>query len=354
MIIISNLLSLGLSVVALTAAQQTQSTATRPAWTPPTLPGECKLIGASHAMTFAPGAPKHNTLVTTGDPETRRFIVYVPSTYSPLTEKYPVVYMLHGTSQTAQISMNKTTWNQAAETLGFIAVYPEALPYLLVDGTVTTKWHTDEVEEHVVDPSELPMADDALFIRELHNTIATHLSVDCDRIYASGFSNGGGFVKTKMHVELADIFAATTGAGGIGLAGLPSDIYPANMQDFRPHFGVVGTIDDKVQAKCVAAGDLLPGELLPRTIVDVIATPCMWDPLNAYASGIGLDASMYTASEHPTYTQFIWNTVVLAQPGPREYRFRILPNMVHEYPSGTNYPTDYVPIFYMWMSQFTR
>ncbi len=40
--------------------------------------------------------------------------------------------------------------------------------------------------------------------------------------------------------------------------------------------------------------------------------------------------------------------------GPREYRFRVLPAMTHEYPSGTNYPTDYVPIFYAWMSQYTR
>lgn len=315
----------------------------------------CSFVGASHAMTFVPGANATNTFVTSADPETRKFIVRVPSTYSVLHAPYPVVYMLHGTGQTAQNILNNTTWNHAGEVYEFIAVYPEALPYLLLDGTTRTKWHTDEVAAHVVDPSELPMADDVVFLRELHNTLGSHLNIDCDRIYASGFSNGGAFVKTKIHVNLGDIFAATTSAGGIGLGdGMPADFYPTNGLDFRPHFEVVGTLDDKKQANCVAAGDLLPGELLPRAIADVVATPCMWDPLNLSAEALGLDPVMYAAVEYPAFTQFVWDTAVLPGPGPREYRFRILPNMTHEYPSGTNYPTDYVPIFYQWMSQYTR
>ena len=46
--------------------------------------------------------------------------------------------------------------------------------------------------------------------------------------------------------------------------------------------------------------------------------------------------------------------VLLPGPGPTEYRFRILPNLTREYPSGTNDSTDYVPILYDWMMQFRR
>jgi len=321
---------------------------------PPVLKDPCSFVGASHTLAFTPGATITNTFVTASDPDTRRFLIYVPSTYSAQHAPYPVVYMHHGTGQTAQNSVNNTTWNHAAEVLEFIAVYPEALPYLLVDGTTRTKWHTDEVEEHVVDPSELPMADDVLFLRELHNTLGANLNIDCHRIYATGFSNGGAFVKTKLHVDLWDVFAATTSAGGIGLGGGTAvENYPTNSVDFRPHFEVVGTLDDKKLDNCIAAGDLQPGDLLPRHVVDVVATPCMWDPLVLFTESLGLDAAQYATSESQAFTQFLWSTPVLGA-GPREYRFRILPGMTHEYPSGTNYPTDYVPIFYAWMSQYTR
>jgi poly(3-hydroxybutyrate) depolymerase len=315
----------------------------------------CAFTGASHSMSFVPGANAINTFVTTADPELRKFIVYVPSTYSWLHAPYPVVYMFHGTGQSAQIAINKTTWNHAAEVGDFIAVYPEALPYLLLDGTVRTKWRTDAVEDFVVDPSELPMADDTLFVRELQNTLIMHLNVDCERVYASGFSNGGGFVKTELRVDLADIFAATTSAGGIGASGgVASDYFPANGVDFRPHFEIVGTKDDKKIANCVAAGDLAPGDILPRHVVDIVATPCMWDPLTLFAEGVGLDPAIYATIENASFTQFLWSTVVMPGPGPTEYRFRVLPNLTHEYPSGTNYPTDYVPLFWFWMSQYTR
>jgi hypothetical protein len=347
--------TLWIACAALAGTQSTQHATSQAPAAPRTARPLCSFVGASHPMTFVPGANTTNTFVTSADPDLRKFIVHVPSSYSAAHAPYPVVYMLHGSNQTAQIILNNTTWNHAAEEYGFIAVYPQALPYLLLDGTTQTKWHTDEVAAHAVDPSDLPMADDVVFLRELHNTLGNTLNIDCDRIYASGFSNGGAFVKTKIHVDLADIFAATTSSGGIGLGdGTASDFYPTDGFSFRPHFEVVGTLDDKKQANCVAAGDLLPGQLLPLAIANVIATPCMWDPLNLFVQALGLDPALYAAVEYPAFTQFVWDSAVLPGPGPREYRFRILPGMTHEYPSGTNYATDYVPIFYHWMSQYTR
>lgn len=306
-------------------------------------------------MDFAPGANTTNTFVSTGDPEVRKFIVYLPTTYQPQLGPYPVVFMLHGSGQSARLIKNRTTWNQAAEVFDFIMVYPEALPYLLLDYTTQTKWATDNTAENVVHPSELPMADDVLYLRELFNTLGAHLNIDCERVYASGFSNGGAFVKSKIRVHLADIFAATTNAAGIGLPiSIPSDFYPENGVDFRPHFEVVGNWDDKKLTNCVNAGDLDPGESLPRLLVDIMATPCMWDPLTALAAAVGMNPGAFAGTELPAYTQILWGKAVLPGPGPTEYRFRVLPNLAHSYPSGTNYPVDYVPVFYDWMSQFTK
>jgi len=322
---------------------------------PRTLAGRCFYPGVSHAMSFVPGGNTTNTFVCSADPELRRFIVFVPSSYQPSLGPYPVVYMLHGTGQTAQIIKNNTTWNQAAETLGFIAVYPEALPYLLNDGTTRTKWHTLNVAQFTVDPSELPMADDVAYLRELQNTLAAHLNVDCERVFASGFSNGGGFVKSMARVHLADIFAATSSSGGLGLpTGIPTDFYPLDGVSFRPHFEIVGTRDANKKATCVAAGDINPGDDLPRLVADIVNTPCMWDPLTALAEAVGLDPGAYRSIEQPGFTQILWNTALHPGPGPTEFRFRILPNLGHEYPSGTNYPVDHVPIYYQWMTQYTR
>jgi poly(3-hydroxybutyrate) depolymerase len=338
------LLLILLTLGSLTAAQSQNPRRTKPSFGT----GGCYITGYPHEMSFVPGAVTENFFVTTGDPETRRFLIYVPSTYATRSAPLPVLYMLHGGGQTAQAIMNNTTWRHAAEVFGFIAVYPEALRYLLLDGTTETRWASVGVD--AVDPSELPMADDVLFVRELHNTLIASLDLDCRRVYASGFSNGGGFVKTRLRVELADLFAATCSAGGIGVGGLAEDYMPGNGVDFRPHYEIVGTKDEKKLANC----GLPPNGTLPRRVVDVVATPCMWDPLLVFAEAAGQDPASYATVEDPDYTEFLWDSTLLPGPGPTEYRFRILPNLTHEYPSGTNYPTDYVPILYAWLTQYTR
>ena len=322
---------------------------------PTSPPGHCRFIGASHPMVFTPGSPVENFLVTSADPDIRRFIVYVPSRYQAAGGPYPVVFMLHGTGQNAADPIQKLTWDEAAEAWDFIAVFPEALPYLLQDGTTRTKWATDAVADHAVDPSELPLADDAIFLREVHNTLGAHLNIDCDRVYASGFSNGGGFVKTNIHVELSDVFAATTSAGGIGLrVDSPGEFYPESGYLFRPHFEVVGNEDDNKRSGCIDDGDLDPGQNLPMQIAEIMARPCMWEPLTTMAGELAMDPDDFVAVEEPVFTQFVWDKPVLAGRFLHEYRFRILRNLTHEYPSGANYPVDYVPIFYTWMSQYTR
>ena len=171
----------------------------------------------------------------------------------------------------------------------------------------------------------------------------------------SGFSNGGAFVKTRVRVDLADIFAATSSAGGLGVnTNSPPEYFPADGVSFRPHSGVVGIQDGGLVDHCIALGDLGPVDAFPIQIADIIVTPCIWNPVTTLAASIGLNPWTFSSIEHANFTQILWDNALLPGPGPTEYRFRILPGLGHEYPSGNNYPTDYVPLYYTWMSQFTR
>ena len=168
--------------------------------------------------------------------------------------------MLHGTGQTAQIILSSTTWNHAAEGSSSSRCNPQALPYLLLDGTTESEVASPtKVADHVVDPSELPMADDVVFLRELHNTLGNALNIDCDRIYASGFLQRRRLPsRRRSHVDLGDVFAATTSSGGIGSPPACLRIStPTNGLMFRPHFEVVGT-DGRQEASDLRRGRRSP------------------------------------------------------------------------------------------------
>jgi len=324
------------------------------AQTSPKISGPCRFIGQSHPLAFAPGVPVQNFIVTADDPDLRRFIIYVPSTYTPDIQ-YPVVFMLHGSNQLASSSYNNLNWDETAEALGFIAVFPEALEYLLLDGTTETKWATKAVRNWVVDPSELPLPDDALFIREIYNTLGANLNIDCRRVYATGFSNGGAFVKTNVRVQLGDVFAATASAGGAGVfVTAPGEFFPQKGFMFRPHFELIGTRDANRKSRCVADGDINPGDDLPMAVADITATPCIWGPLTTFANELGVDPSVYAYAEGPNTTEILWQIPNVLGSIPREYRFRMLRNLNHAYPSGGNWGIDYVPIIYDWMLQYRR
>ena len=105
---------------------------------------------------------------------------------------------------------------------------------------------------------------------------------------------------------------------------------------------------------CTNSGDLNPGDDLPMAVAEIEALQCMWGPLTMMCEEAALDPTVYSALEEPYMTQFVWGRPTLPGRFQREYRFRVLKNLGHKYPSGANYPVDYVPLFYSWMNQFTR
>jgi len=128
---------------------------------------------------------------------TRNHITYVPSSYSP-DVNVPLVFVLHGFTQSNSAIMNVTGFNAVAEANGFIAVYPNG---------VNNGWNTS---------GPFPggsTADDVGYITALADTIIAQFSIDTTRIYSTGFS-AGGYMSHKLACESPRCFAAIASVAG--------------------------------------------------------------------------------------------------------------------------------------------
>jgi polyhydroxybutyrate depolymerase len=128
---------------------------------------------------------------------TRNHITYVPSGYVP-GNAVPLVFVMHGFTQSAEAIMNVTGFNDLAEDQGFIVAYPNG---------VNNGWNTS---------SPFPggsTADDVGYIGALRDFLVTQYSIDTTRIYATGFS-AGGYMSHKLGCESPKCFAAIASVSG--------------------------------------------------------------------------------------------------------------------------------------------
>src|ERR1044071_565070 len=127
------------------------------------------IVAASAAVSFYKSNRPNGTLILAG--ETRKYELYVPRSYDR-AKPAPLVISMHGAGGWPVQQMNLSRWNRVADREGFLVVYPSGL-----GGRGPRVWRDGR---------------DVRFISELIDTIAPSYTVDRDRIYANGFSNGGG------------------------------------------------------------------------------------------------------------------------------------------------------------------
>jgi polyhydroxybutyrate depolymerase len=149
------------------------------------------IVAALAALSFYENNRPNGTLIVAG--ETRKYELYVPRSYDR-AKPAPLVISMHGAGGWPVQQMNLSRWNRVADREGFLVVYPSGL-----GGRGPRVWRDVR---------------DVRFISELIDTIAASYNVDRGRIYANGFSNGGGmaFVLSCM---LSDRIAAV---GMVGAA----------------------------------------------------------------------------------------------------------------------------------------
>lgn len=116
----------------------------------------------------------------------RTYLLYLPSGFN-INEPLPLVLNFHGGAGTANDQLAVADMRDLADSENFILVYPNAHP----DSNQETNWQ-------VVTSGDLPFTvpnphSDILFIDELIDHLHLQVNVDLNRVYALGYSNGGGF-----------------------------------------------------------------------------------------------------------------------------------------------------------------
>ena len=130
----------------------------------------------------------------------RTFILYVPSSYDNST-KQPLVFNFHGYGSNANEQMNYGDLRSQADANGFILVHPEALD----DIVGTSYWNIKGWSESV--------HDDVKFTENLINLLMDKYSINAERIYSTGMSNGG-FFSFHLACNLSASFAAVASVTG--------------------------------------------------------------------------------------------------------------------------------------------
>jgi len=129
----------------------------------------------------------NGTIVSSG--ETRKYLLYVPKTYDR-SKPTPLVISLHPAASRPAAEMEISRWNVLADEHGFIVVYPA--------GTEVPR---------VWPMGRRSLGLDIRFISDLIDKLEAEYSINPNRIYADGMSNGGGMA-FALSCRLSDRIAA--------------------------------------------------------------------------------------------------------------------------------------------------
>lgn len=157
----------------------------------------------------------------------RQYSVYVPEN---LTEPAPLVVALHPRGATGEGMRQISRFDALADTEGFIVAYPDA---------IGGEWnYTRGVIGY-----DVPH-DDLKFLNTLVDTLADTYSIDSERVYLVGFSNGG-FMAQRVACEDPSHFAAFATVAAAGFGGmLDVCVEPGTVS--APILMMHGSADDNI------------------------------------------------------------------------------------------------------------
>lgn len=141
---------------------------------------------------------------------TRDYKIYIPAIYSPGTP-VPVVFNLHGYGSNNVEQEFYGDFRPIADTANFIIIHPNGTPDL--GGELN--WNSFNIST----------VDDLGFLSRLLDTVIANYSVNTNRVYSTGMSNGG-FMSYELACNLNDRFAA--------VASVTGSMTPTNMNGCTP------------------------------------------------------------------------------------------------------------------------
>ena len=178
---------------------------------------------------FSSSAQQTINASITHDGIERDYILYVPEIYDGSTA-VPLVLNFHGFGSSASQQMFYGDFRDIADTEGFLLVHPEGTTLI-----GNQFWN-------VGFPGLSSTIDDVGFTEALIDELATLYTIDLDRVYATGMSNGG-FMSFLLACQLSEKIAAVASVTG----SMTQDTFDdCNAQLPTPVLQIHGTEDDVV------------------------------------------------------------------------------------------------------------
>lgn len=277
-----------------------------------------------------------NVFTTLIDGDVREYLIHVPSIYDP-TEATPVVFMLHGTTGFGERFYNISGWKEVGEVENILTVYPSSWQYCFIeDGVVknTTRWN---VIQNVYCPGETPK-DDIVFLKQVVDELKQRFNVDSQRIYISGFSNGGAMAG-RCAVEMSDIFAAVVEASG----NLPKDTTFVPKRKLPVTFQLGNSDNLWLNSSSFS---------IPMSRFDTLLhnNPVFSGIVETHTTTFGFESTYTMTGDTNTY---LTATFAADSPNPiREFNFVLIKGLEHNYPNGNNHPLKGAELHWDWMKQF--
>jgi len=143
------------------------------------------------------------------DGQERSYYIHVPPQYD-VAKRAPVVLAFHGAQTNAPIMALSSGLTLKSDKAGFILVYPNGTG----KGKMLLVWNSGSFRG----PNAKNLPDDVAFVEQLLDDLATVVSVDPKRVYATGMSNGA-MMCYRLAAELSDRIAAIAPVSGTMSAG---------------------------------------------------------------------------------------------------------------------------------------
>ena len=196
-------------------------------------------------FTFSSFAQQTISASITHDGIQRDYILYIPELYDG-SRAVPLILNFHGFGSNANEQMFYGDFRDIADTEGFLLVHPEGTTFI-----GNQFWN-------VGFPGISSTIDDVGFTEALIDELATLYTINLDRVYATGMSNGG-FMSFLLACQLSEKIAAVASVTG---SMTQNTFNNCNAQLPTPVLQIHGTEDDVV---------LYNGNTLSIPIADVIS-----------------------------------------------------------------------------------
>ncbi len=276
------------------------------------------------------------------DGYTRRYVVWVPLAGVP--DNSPAVFMLHGGGGTGERFLDRPGWPEKATQEGFVAIFPTAVEHFVLDNQrFLTRWNSYGLPSKI-DPNERPAgypatspwpADDVQFIRQIGDDVIQQLLTDPKRLYAAGFSSGGGMC-ARLGVEASDLIAAVA-CHASGFDEVHETL--VGHRNLSAYFSI-GTKDDNalelMNSYFIALGQPTKREL-PLDPAKLDQIPPIKNLILVTFDSFNLEATPVTTLTGEHWTELRAQT---PQPGNldgNELYFAFLDGVTHQYPNGSNH-----------------